>query len=118
MSFDHKFFQKELIHRLVNGMGMSSEIATQLSLIASDVIRSTHGGERHYIQARNPDVKRIKAAYAEGVSIATLSRRHGLTAKAIRHVVEGVQVEPKEQLTTEPAADYWAANTHRRFDHY
>jgi len=105
-------------------MGFSSEIAMQLSLIASDLIRSTHGGERHYIRSRIPDIEPIRTAYAEGVSIATLSRRHGLTAKAIRHVVEGVQVEAKEQLTTDPAADwfniwdYWAANTRRRFDHY
>ena len=88
MSFNAEIFKKEFSHRLTNGLGWSAEIAGSASTIAVEVIKSTHGGERHYIPSKNTDREKIIAEYKSGVSIEKLARNQGITTRTIRNIVK------------------------------
>jgi len=88
MSFDHAYYQTELQNHLTNRLGWSAYIAEQVSVIASDVIRLTHGGERHYIQSRNTDRPGIRKDHANGMTISAISKRYGLSAKTVREILK------------------------------
>jgi len=87
MSFDHNEFRRLLQDRYQNSLGWAPEIAEEAALIASDELRNGFGGRSHYIPARNLDKSAIKRDHDSGASVATLSRRYGVSGTHVRNII-------------------------------
>ena len=86
MSFKHTEYVRHLSENYRNRLGWSIDMAEEAARIASDVLRENFGGGSVYIAARSVDRKRIAAEY-DGSNVASLARRHGVSAKTIRRIV-------------------------------
>jgi Mor family transcriptional regulator len=86
--FDHDYFQRELVKHFENRLGWTDRTAKKAADIASDVIRVTHGGERHYIAARNTPREDIKRDYQSGQKITAIAKTYALSATAIRNIIK------------------------------
>ena len=87
MSFDDKLYRRTLAEHYSNRLGWQHETAGQAADIACDVLRQTHGGDRHYIPARKVDHEAIRAAF-DGGNYAELSRRYGVSSRHVRRIVD------------------------------
>ena len=87
MSFDAKLFEDSLVQHYCNRLGWANEQATRAARIAIDVLRLTHGGTKHYIQARVIDHHAINADHRSGNSITELAQKYGITARHIRNII-------------------------------
>ena len=87
MSFDHQLYKSTLCDHLCNRLGWPMEESDRIARIACDVLRLTHGGDRHYIPSRHVDTKSVLGDHQEGKSIAQLAQLYGITARAVRDII-------------------------------
>lgn len=102
MSFDADMTRRAIAARLENSYGLASAVARQFAAAAVDEMLRVHGGDQHYIPKRIVDRDAIRAERAAGISIAVISRRHGISTRTVLRALTKEKPKKAEQVTDLP----------------
>ena len=86
--FSFKSLGEKITMRLSNSLGWDRERSSQVAEIVEDVIRSEHGGARHYIPKETQRVKALVRAEFNGRNVTELSVKYGRSCSTIRRYVK------------------------------
>lgn len=78
-----------ITQRFASANGWEEERARQAAEIAVDAMRREYGGARHYLPARNGEIKKRIIDEFNGRNITELCRVHGVSARTVRRYVLG-----------------------------
>jgi len=87
MSFDPEMTRRAIESRLRNSFGLSEPLAQCFARAAIDEFLRTHGGDQHYIPKRVIERDVIRRERRDGVSVAAISRRHGVSTRTVLRVL-------------------------------
>jgi len=93
MSFDPEGARRAIENRLRNSFGLSEPLAQCFARAAIDEFLRTHGGDQHYIPKRAIERDVIRRERRNGVSVAAISRRHGISTRTVLRVLAATPVQ-------------------------